>query len=327
MGRIQRDLRNEKFGKLTPIEFIPSSRANNKQVPSKWRCVCDCGNEVIVNTQLLVEGKKTGCNDCMGIKSRKKAEDLTGKKFGKWTVQYMWDKQYKSQLYRMCHCKCECGNEGDIVYHNLLKGQSTGCVQCCNVAKRKPRYNLTGLKVGELTVLDFDEKTKRWNCKCSCGNTCQKSLGYLTHPNDTIITYCGNKGNHPDYFTNRHPRLVNKTFVGQTYGELTVIQQIDDKTMENGRHFDMWRCKCSCGDVRDVYGFQLRGGTVTVCSVIKHNRMNNEPKTELIEQEDGGLQCFACGWKVPKSLIRIVKDLKFCPECGLRIDRPPKKEQ
>lgn len=50
------DLSGQKFGRLTAIEYLGSI---NKK--SKWKCVCECGNEAIVNAQHLITGHTVSC--------------------------------------------------------------------------------------------------------------------------------------------------------------------------------------------------------------------------------------------------------------------------
>lgn len=50
------DLTNKKFGKLTAIEY----KGRNKS-GGVWRCLCDCGNEVLVLGGNLRKGKTQSC--------------------------------------------------------------------------------------------------------------------------------------------------------------------------------------------------------------------------------------------------------------------------
>lgn len=73
----------------------------------------------------------------------KRAIDLTGQRFGTWTV-IMPDSNYTSTSidYRTgklhTHyqtryiCRCDCGNESSVLASNLRSGQSTGCYECRN---------------------------------------------------------------------------------------------------------------------------------------------------------------------------------------------------
>lgn len=55
------DLLGQKFGRLTVIERMP----NNKRKQAVWKCLCDCGNEVIVEAGHLRSGHSQSCG-CYG---------------------------------------------------------------------------------------------------------------------------------------------------------------------------------------------------------------------------------------------------------------------
>lgn len=52
------ELTGQKFGRLEVISKHPEK---NKHGQSQWNCVCDCGTEVIVRTNALVQGHKQSC--------------------------------------------------------------------------------------------------------------------------------------------------------------------------------------------------------------------------------------------------------------------------
>lgn len=99
-----------------------------------------------------------------------KIVDITGQKFGRWTViKYVYTKN------RIAYwlCKCSCGNEKIVGGPTLRKGdsQSCGCLHKDNL--RKKRIDLHGQKFGRLTVLSRAKNRKQftmWLCKCDCGN-------------------------------------------------------------------------------------------------------------------------------------------------------------
>ena len=86
--------------------------------------------------------------------------DLTGQKFGKWTVlEYVGKSTWL--------CRCECGTERNIEGANLRRGKTTSC-GCIS----KLQYDLTGQKFGRLTVVKRAENKGRqvaWLCQCECG--------------------------------------------------------------------------------------------------------------------------------------------------------------
>ena len=55
-----------------------------------------------------------------------KTIDLTGQKFGYWTVMYKSDKRASDRSV-MWHCVCKCGNEKDVVGTCLRNGSSKSC--------------------------------------------------------------------------------------------------------------------------------------------------------------------------------------------------------
>lgn len=63
MGKF-RNLVGERFGRLTVVEFC-----GMKNSSSQWRCVCDCGNEKIVDARRLNRGNIKSCG-CLQQESR-----------------------------------------------------------------------------------------------------------------------------------------------------------------------------------------------------------------------------------------------------------------
>lgn len=57
-----KDLTGKKFGKLTAIKMIEYDK-NGRNLPNKWLCKCDCGNETIVQSTFLTD-KEYGRKSC-----------------------------------------------------------------------------------------------------------------------------------------------------------------------------------------------------------------------------------------------------------------------
>lgn len=51
-----------------------------------------------------------------------------------------------------------------------------------------------------------------------------------------------------------------KDFTGQRFGKLTVIEQVENRTCDNGTSLIQWLCKCDCGNEIKVTSKSLRGG-------------------------------------------------------------------
>ena len=73
-----KDLKGQKFGKLTVIEF---SEIRSKY--AYWRCVCDCGREKIARGANLISGQTQSCG-CLNYTSHTKLRD------GKSRIYVIW---------------------------------------------------------------------------------------------------------------------------------------------------------------------------------------------------------------------------------------------
>ena len=148
-------------GKLTVIERT----GEHKSRYSVWRCRCDCGGEILLDTRCLQRGTVTDCG-CSTV-VRPGQRDITGQRFGRLTAL-----RPTGQLDRsgglLWHCRCDCGGEIDVPLHQLTAGyrKSCGCLS------HPPRKDYAGKRFGMLTVLDYAGKKNgmhRWRCRCDCG--------------------------------------------------------------------------------------------------------------------------------------------------------------
>jgi hypothetical protein len=109
------------YGRLTVIEIILK---NNR---SLCRCVCECGNEVIVQKDHLKTGHTKSCG-CLQKETMQRIRfvDETGHKYGKLTVlqQYGWMNKKREALWL---CQCECGNTTVVQGGNLRTGNTKSC--------------------------------------------------------------------------------------------------------------------------------------------------------------------------------------------------------
>jgi len=131
------DLTNLKFGRLTVIKFSYT----NKHGSSMWDCVCDCGNEIIVNVQSLNNGTTSSCG-CFQkeMASKSSLKNLIGITFGKLLVlKYLGSNKNQKSTWL---CLCECGNEISVVGGNLTSGStvSCGCLRESYIASELKKY-------------------------------------------------------------------------------------------------------------------------------------------------------------------------------------------
>ena len=91
------DRRGQKFGRLSPIEVMSHS-------PVRWRCLCDCGQEVTVRSMDLGAGKTKSC----GCLNRALAAERTRSRavHGLWqTSEYHTWIEMRAKCYNTAHLR------------------------------------------------------------------------------------------------------------------------------------------------------------------------------------------------------------------------------
>ena len=207
MGRLV-DLTGQVFGQLTVLERVKIPGEHE----SHWKCVCTCGNEIIVLAGNLKSGNIQSCG-CTAHKKTAAAKilNLTGQRFGKLVVLYMNERSFSNRV--SWHCICDCGNECDVDANNLTSGHTTSCG-----CKRKETMSnlffkdLTGQTFGYLTVIEpvgHKNSCVLWRCKCKCGKYVDIRSTDLIHG---YTTSCGCRK--------------------MSYGEEKIIQILDDENID-----------------------------------------------------------------------------------------------
>ena len=110
--------------------------------------------------------------------------------------------------------------------------------------------DLTGMKFGRLTVVEFADLTKtkqaRWLCRCDCGNE------KIYRANDLKrwkTPTCGCFSNAID-------------LIGHKYNRWTVIERVFPNTNQGSTQ---WLCRCDCGNTAIVPRNNLRSGASKSC--------------------------------------------------------------
>ena len=122
MGR-KLDLTNQKFGRLIALEQAP-----NKSNRTRWKCQCECGKEIVVDTADLRRGHTISCGCFQKEQTSKSSlKDLTGKYFGFLEVlerdMNFYGKQIPSHWICLCH-KC---NEIKSISSTSLNNGTISC--------------------------------------------------------------------------------------------------------------------------------------------------------------------------------------------------------
>lgn len=155
-GEKRRDgLLGKKFGNLLVTKILPYKPKDRR---SFVKCLCDCGNETIVDSNSIYKMKS--CSNCCH-----RADSCVGEKFGRLMVFEMLYR-YNDNNETYCKCLCDCGNEN---YITRLKGLKTGNTSSCGCVQSP---SLLNQKFGRLTVISEIESNtpeRLWKCECKCG--------------------------------------------------------------------------------------------------------------------------------------------------------------
>lgn len=186
--------------------------------------------------------------------------DLTGKQFGRLTALYTNGKTRRGDI--IWHCKCQCGNEVDVLGINLRNGATRSC-GCLFKETRKGALpkDIKNKKFGKLTALEIVGKNSigaiKWHCRCDCGNYRDVISSSLTSGKVTACLECTK--------LNRQ-----KDITGQQFDNLTALYPLNKS---DKHHSIIWHCKCICGNELDISLAKLKSGSAFSCGCTK------KPKT------------------------------------------------
>lgn len=127
-----KDLTGQRFGRLTVVSFEGKSGKT-----TTFKCLCDCGNVVVVRRNNLRSGNTTSCG-CERARLMGEKFDITGQRFGRLTV--LGRNPQNGVRWSRWDCVCDCGNKTTVTRSALLNGntRSCGCFQTeRRFAKRK----------------------------------------------------------------------------------------------------------------------------------------------------------------------------------------------
>lgn len=263
-----------------------------KRFNTLWICKCKCGNTISLSCNKLT--KVTCCNKC---KDKTFAKDLSGKKFGKWTVinrnyerteQDKRDKKYPRVYW---NCICKCGNKATISTSHLKSGKSTQCLNCYYKEMPKIKYkNFINMKFSNCRIIGMDlDKMKSskkqityWKCQCKCGNIFTKRIDKIYSDKNLMCNKCKKK-----YF----PRKNCNT------------QRIKNNIKKNGSFLDVLLRRYTKEEIDSFWS--------------NKNKMNPNDLTKK-SHKNIYIICPICGntYKIsPLELYYRVSDIK-CVECG-----------
>jgi hypothetical protein len=139
-------LPGERFRKLVVCRQT-YDRTDSRDRRRVWMCVCDCGKEVCIPANHLVEGRRTSCGCNMGSP---KNPMHSGERYGRLTIleETAPSPQKGNRNCRRYLCKCDCGNVVDIRMNSLRRGltKSCGCLQMESVKRTFTKHGDVGTR-------------------------------------------------------------------------------------------------------------------------------------------------------------------------------------
>lgn len=201
-------------------------------------------------------------------------KDLTGMRFGRWTVLERADDHVQPNGNRSAtwRCRCDCGAERAVSHSGLLYGRSLSCgclkaekaratcqarkIPIAPGMKANAKHDLTGQRFGKLLVVQqapdhvssSGTRTTMWECVCDCGQRI------------TCRTYS---------LTSGHTRSCGCLIYEESYRKACserVMRHGDSRVGHKSRLYRVWyamkgRCFCQTDSHYHLYG----GRGITVC--------------------------------------------------------------
>ncbi len=157
-----------------------------------YECTCLlCGKKRLATKQNLQRNEIKDCGNHWDY------HDIEGRQFGKLKVKYVTDKKsHTKSRCKIWHCKCECGQECDVLYDDLVSENVQSC-GCLRGERIKELYidgtapcKLDGSKIrttntSGVTGVWFDKSREKW-CAEIMFKKKKYYLGRYTKKEDTV---------------------------------------------------------------------------------------------------------------------------------------------
>lgn len=154
-------------------------------------------------------------------------------------------------------CKCNvCGHTSDVDSTNIKKNKM--CVSCKKHRKGTPHKDLTGMRFGRLTVVEYSGDGK-WLCSCDCGN---ETTVQTSHLNSGHTQSCG------CYMRDRTSEANSHNLTGKRFERLVVVEKTDGYEVNERLTLTEYLCKCDCGNYIAVLASNLVSGNTKSCGCI-----------------------------------------------------------
>lgn len=163
------NLTGQKFNRLFVEEMVGFQTNKNGSRSSMCRCLCDCGERVILRASDIKSGNTKSCG-CLNkeILTQMWLIDLTGQRFGNCVVKCRYKENYvspKGQEDAQWVCICDCGKEFIARGSNLRNGHTwcCGCKRKSSKAERVIEEYLKANNISHTRNYKFDDLRSRKN--------------------------------------------------------------------------------------------------------------------------------------------------------------------
>ncbi len=118
--------------------------------------------------------------------------------------------------------------------------------------------DLTGSRIGKLLLIERKRENNRtyYLCKCDCGNEKWIRADAFTKKNKTLSCGCLAK----------ETRFKYNDLTGRKFGRLIALEPTEERDKWESI---IWRCKCDCGNNKNVSAYLLNSGRVRSCGCLK----------------------------------------------------------
>lgn len=255
------DRTGEVYGRLTALFPVKDKKADR----TKWLCLCECKNLIVVDRTNLVKNATRSCGclnkDNLQHRHDKEREEMIGKRFGKLTVLSFEGVRNGSATFK---CRCDCGKEIIVKGDSLRSGNTTSC-GCSRKEAIHKKYediwsSFIGTKINYLTAIEFvgtENGRAIFKFLCDCGNTIVSSADKIKSGNTKSCGCQMKETMHKKY------EDTWNSFIGTKINFLTATKFIGTK---NGRA--MFEFECECGNKIITSAKAVKSGNTKSCGCI-----------------------------------------------------------
>jgi hypothetical protein len=175
---MKRDLTGKQVGRLTVLCKVADEGGKEE----KWKCRCECGNELNVKYASLRSGTKKSCGCLKRDRLRENRLDVSGMKFNMLLAIKPTGELKKGKI--LWEWRCDCGK---LVVHTINEAKHTKSCGCLKKVNLKHRLDASGQKFGSLTAIRPTNESRRaciiWEWECDCGKHVFFTLNEVKYSN------------------------------------------------------------------------------------------------------------------------------------------------